>query len=381
MAMNENDDIIQRLAEVPAGLARRVSIEMTSRCNLRCTYCSVPHAPEYGAQDIDDAMLQKVVALVSGKPVRFLSLSARGELTYMKDWTARVLPFLNCGIPLHAVTNLSAPLSWDEAGVLARFGLLHTSIDTVDFDLARRIRKGNDLRSVQYNINLIRAAAIAHGHPPPRIEVIGVVNESSATGLRNLAALVIACGANGLHLQDLVFDYSDQVSEPPIGHISHLPVERLAEIALEITQARDLLGRHGCSFNASPGLYTLLSDALEGHPPVVASVEIHSPVHGRYKRTAKRPGPGQTRACTEPWELTMFLAAGTIQTCCGGREPSGDVAAAGSVDDLVNAPEQKDLRRQLLTGELDDYCAICPMAPIVEVADFQASIAQFLGNP
>ena len=44
---NIEDMEIDPLSVVEPTKVQSWSLELTSRCNLRCTYCSVPHAPEH----------------------------------------------------------------------------------------------------------------------------------------------------------------------------------------------------------------------------------------------------------------------------------------------------------------------------------------------
>jgi hypothetical protein len=37
-----------------------------------------------------------------------------------------------------------------------------------------------------------------------------------------------------------------------------------------------------------------------------------------------------------------------------------------SLDEILNGPEIRELRRQLLTGELDEACTVCPNRPLTD---------------
>jgi hypothetical protein len=78
--------------------------------------------------------------------------------------------------------------------------------------------------------------------------------------------------------------------------------------------------------------------------------------------------PLMTKACIAPWEMLEVGVDGGIRPCCGPVE--GDFGNINSVlsnpamfRDALNSEAHKQLRRQLLTGELEDACATCRIAP------------------
>ena len=222
---------VNPLALVKPNSVRSWSIELTSRCNLRCTYCSVPHWPAYGAADMTVDQVSKILSLLKEGSINQLSVSGRGELTYLEGWMEFVQFFLNFGIPLHTVTNLAKPLTWEEAELLARFNYLAISIDSADQEQMKRVRKGADLRNIIYNVEMINAAAISQGRDKMPFTIISVLNKSNAFKIRELAALVVSLGATSLSLQDLVMDYSQDVDTVDVSHISHLSADELREFA------------------------------------------------------------------------------------------------------------------------------------------------------
>lgn len=96
-------------------------------------------------------------------------------------------------------------------------------------------------------------------------------------------------------------------------------------------------------------------------------------LNGMYSRapTATKP----TRDCLDPWFFAQIAAERDVKPCCV-RPPIGVLAKGVSIDDVLNGPEIRELRRQLLTGELDAYCASCPTRPLTDPASLRMRVRQ-----
>lgn len=370
------------LSLVPPGFARGVTVELTSRCNLRCAYCSVPHAPGYGAADMSQEQRDAVLRLAAGRTVDF-SLSGRGELTYIDGWQDIVEDFAREeGHTRHVVTNLSKPLSFDDALVLSRFDFLTFSIDTADAETLKRIRKSVDLRTVLANITLLRAAALEQGRSGLRFNIIGVINETTLFGVKRLVALAIALGASDLILQDLVMDYSDRTPGLPVRHISTLPRARLREGAVELMMAQDLAQAHGLGFSVHAGIAEACNEAMYGvgAPSRFAAIDMETRQLGSYRRNAVPTEPGETRMCTMPWTMLLLAADGGVEACCGAYGQVASWTGAASLDEIANAPGIRRMRQQLLEGDLPEACRVCGSAPRGSVTDFRAAVRALLAG-
>ncbi|WP_413206158.1 radical SAM protein [Rhodospirillum sp. A1_3_36] len=354
-----------------------VSIELTSRCNLRCHYCSVPHSESYGAADMSKQRLGDIRSLLKTGNVQSLSLSGRGELTYMDNWQEAVALFKDAVPVTHAVLNMAKPLTWEEAEAVLQITSFSFSIDTADRELTLRTRKGADLRTVISNIVLLRAVALACGRPLPFFNIIAVMNESSIFGLKKLASLAITLGARTLILQDLVMDYKGIATDAPVGHISTLPQERLREAAVEFLEASKLLSHHQVGFTAHPTLTTIIQEAISDIPPEkssITAIEVDSPSLGRYRRHAQPLKPGSTRFCTMPWEMLLLRSDSQVEVCCGAYGETGSYDGIKSLTEIANLPAIRRLRKELLTGEVNELCAHCSSAPETSVSAFQEHI-------
>jgi len=75
--------------------------------------------------------------------------------------------------------------------------------------------------------------------------------------------------------------------------------------------------------------------------------------------TVNRPRPGETRDCLDPWYQPFIRTNGEIWPCCWFGESLGNVNDT-PFDQLLNGIRFKELRRELLTGQLRKVCVDCP---------------------
>jgi hypothetical protein len=72
-----------------------------------------------------------------------------------------------------------------------------------------------------------------------------------------------------------------------------------------------------------------------------------------------------TRDCLDPWFFAMLNARRELQPCCW-HPAVGTLPVGGSLNDVLEGAAMRELRRQLLTGELNEYCRRCPARPLTD---------------
>ncbi len=90
----------------------------------------------------------------------------------------------------------------------------------------------------------------------------------------------------------------------------------------------------------------------------------------------RRPGPGETRSCTDPWAFVFIMATGDVALCCR----SGIVANLGerSLDSILEGPEAVELRRRLLTGDLPQDCIRCAERGVATLPELREEVERLL---
>ena len=72
-----------------------------------------------------------------------------------------------------------------------------------------------------------------------------------------------------------------------------------------------------------------------------------------------------TRDCLDPWFFVLITAGGMLQACCN-RPAFAPLRTEESLSDVLNSDSIRELRRQLLSGELDEWCANCPAKSLTD---------------
>lgn len=70
-----------------------------------------------------------------------------------------------------------------------------------------------------------------------------------------------------------------------------------------------------------------------------------------------------TRHCLDPWFNAFLDSRRGVLPCCW-HPAIGTLPIGGSLNDLLEGPAIREIRRQLLTGELNEYCRQCPARPL-----------------
>jgi hypothetical protein len=86
-----------------------------------------------------------------------------------------------------------------------------------------------------------------------------------------------------------------------------------------------------------------------------------------------------TRDCLDPWFFAMLNSRRQLQPCCW-HPPIGTLEVGASLSDLLEGPAMRELRRQLLTGDLSDHCQGCPARALATTAELRARLLDSLAE-
>jgi MoaA/NifB/PqqE/SkfB family radical SAM enzyme len=179
-----------------------VRLYITSRCNLRCTYCSVSQpywVHDDMAGDLIDQAVSELADLSSKECV--VNLNGHGETTFVDDWEIVAGNLLSQGLTLAMTTNLAKAYTDEEITILSRFKSLIVSVDTFDDVLLKDVRRKVRATTIRSNINAIRECAIRHGNEPPTIQFsCGLFDKNTMMSIGDYANEAVA-----LKVSDVTF--------------------------------------------------------------------------------------------------------------------------------------------------------------------------------
>jgi hypothetical protein len=82
-----------------------------------------------------------------------------------------------------------------------------------------------------------------------------------------------------------------------------------------------------------------------------------------------------TRDCLDPWFFVLFKSTREVLPCCW-HPAIGTLPPGGSIDEILDGPEIRELRRQLLAGELNIHCKACPARGLTDPKSLRQRLQQ-----
>jgi molybdenum cofactor biosynthesis enzyme MoaA len=362
-----------------ARTTRSVNLELTSNCNLRCTYCPVSQ-PDYAGKDMGPELVDRMFAELRTRKVEMVCLNGHGETTMLPGWQQKVGGFVE-HFPVSMTTNLSKVYSEDELLTLARFKSINVSLDTADARALRQVRRSVDLDRIIANIALIRERAARIGAPGPNLHIFCTVHDQNALHVEELARLAVSLKAHAVQFTRLVKyrDVEGATNVHPVSTMSEADRHKAREA---IDGARALLEENGISVTFwGNALETIRSEELSaaagngiGNGDANGHADGHQPGGGNLNAPPSTHEEEEeadlSKACLDPWVFTQIQADGSVFPCCA-HSPVGTVGGDHTLGSVLNNDTVRHVRRGLLLGRLDPECATCTTRKPVERSELR----------
>lgn len=348
-----------------------VMLEYSSRCNLRCKYCTksaegddlIPGRD----QDMTEADVEKILQFLRSNPVSELLLAGTGETTVAKRWTEDI-PLLieaarnlNASALIHLNSNFARRFTNDELAVIQQLDRVNVSIDTDDYDLTKSLRAKSSLSDIFFNIIKLKSFCFSRNLESPTITIVSVVTADTFQTLPSLIYTLSLLPIDEIVLCDLM--ETQATIENLICGFDNSATSMSETVDQIDASVKFLQQATNIKLNLQPAFRQSLTEAI-------SSAGVNSPKSEK-----------NTKICTQPWTRFTISADHQIFPCC-----VTDMSSVGpfdwSQDAQVNFnnPMIRDFRRKLLIGDPPTPCKKCSNAPNGTTHELMTIVGQISSN-
>jgi MoaA/NifB/PqqE/SkfB family radical SAM enzyme len=351
--------ILGHFGEYNVNSLEGLAISLTTRCDLRCGYCFIQY-PNYICQDIEQELLEKLFLGARRFSVKEIHYGIMGEPRVSKKLTRLIKNNIADGFRVSMASNFARPLTDEELEVFSSMHCIEVSIDTFDIKHLKAIR-GADSLHVLMNLCKLLALARLKGQMRPDITFSVVCNELNIPDLPQLVGIAATIGVHSIQLLDMRKPYQD-------ADFSSLPPritesDKKSSLHDALLETLRICNREGISVSIDSIIKAFLDEVAV---PEGAEFEPNSP---------DKP----TRLCIAPWSRMYVYPDGNV-TPCYHFSSVGRMSTNSSLDDCVNGPRMRSLRKELLSGDLVSGCQDCCRASPCTVEELSALVSQYTGG-
>lgn len=311
-------------------------LEVTNRCNLRCTTCPQSWGMPEGSADLSAERANYVLDQLPD--VRRVVLHGIGE------------PTLNPALPqlIATVKERRAYALFNTNGLLLRGRLLEAlalsgldevrvSVDAATPQTYKRVRGADGFSRILANVKALAATKIRLGSSTPRVSLWMTGMKTNIAELPALVRVAAESGISEVYLQRLVYSGRGRAQR---GEALYGRLDQRELASLEAAQA--LATSLGVTLRGS-------NEALPGAAQAQKAVAW--------------------RACRRPWSLVYITANGNVLPCCIApftEAPYGGLVLGNAfrepLETIWNGPLYQRWRERMLAGEPPPACANCGSA-------------------
>lgn len=362
-------------ADVLRARPHSIAIDVTSKCNLRCSYChksdEVYEALPASNADMADEIIDRLYGECKEAGIKFVSLSCAGETTMSPEWHKRVMRFLDdAELDTHIVSNFARLFNSEDLTALAKFKVIQISFDSAEPEMVRKLRSKADLRTIAFNIVRLRQRGRELGRTPMLI-VNCTLWRDNIGGIAQLAGLCRELAVDQLLLTEGFVSTRHNYRVPDT--LDTLSDQDVVVLAQQVVAAENVLAQGSTALRLQSHLSLRLGAVLE---------QIRQGDRPRHAATVFNRQLALS-ACRQPWQSPLVTADGRVWPCCraGEGEPIGQLATATTVTEILDGDAARAVRAAVLDGKTTLPCDKCSYASELALPDFVQEVREWQGGP
>ena len=373
--------------EIPTGWLHAyphgVMVEYTSRCNLRCKYCSKSNPGDDQIpgrdQDMSPDTVEAVIAYLQSHQFREVLLAGTGESTFHAHWMEdfprliHVAKAARPGCYVHLNSNFAMKYEDPQWAVLAQLDGIVISVDTADRDLTRDVRAKSDLGLIVYNIVRFKAYCDSRGLSFPKISINVTLYQDAAKGLPELITMLTALPINHVAISDMV-----ETSASAVFAIRPIHADDRAAFSQAVGHVQEAISRAQTANKFTLSVQPFLMQRINA---LVAQVNA-GVVATTAAPVVQEAAAGSTKICTQPWTRFTFAADASIYPCCvTDMSPVGSFALAVDEEaEGLNGSRMRSFRQALLLGKVPAVCVGCTNAEVGTTLELQQVVRSIVAS-
>lgn len=371
--------------EIPTGWLQAyphgVMVEYTSRCNLRCKYCSKSNPGDDQIpgrdQDMTPDTVEAVIAYLQSHQFREVLLAGTGESTFHAQWMEdfprliRVAKAARPGCYVHLNSNFAMKYEDPQWAVLAQLDGIVISIDTADRDVTREVRAKSDLGLIIYNIVRFKAYCDSRGLDFPKISVNVTLYQDAAKGLPELITMLTTLPVGHVAISDMV-----ETSASALFGIRPIHANDRAAFSQAVAHVQEAISRAQKADKFTLSVQPFLMQRINALVVQVNAGVVAPPAAPVVQAAAA----GNTKICTQPWTRFTFAADASIYPCCvTDMPPVGSIALAVDAEaEGLNGNRMRSFRQALLLGKVPAVCVGCTNAEVGTTVELQQVVRRIM---
>ncbi len=340
MILNDHPKYIEEFIRDDMDYPKRLTLEVTSYCNLRCWMCPktagfVNTLPNHL---IEEDVIHEVRKILPH--IEILQLSGLwGEIFLHPEVYLKILKLAKeADCTVSSISN-GTLLTTEVAEQVVTLGLDHLtiSIDAATSKTYQVIRVGGNFKKLIKNLKKLQKIKKKKGVSKPELRLAFVGMKRNIRELPEVVNLASKLGIQNVILQGMG-EYKNTEGESL--------TYRHRELGKEIYEKAAAMGRE-------KGVHVTLFP-----PDQFDASSVHAtPIRGALEEAWEIP-EGYRKDCDMPWEEVVVTTTGDVLPCCAATKPFGNILKT-DFSKIWLSSEYRDFRRRVMSSDPPLMCKAC----------------------